>query len=64
MPRGPVSFTLRLLFIAALLGAWEWAVIFFQTPAYIVPAPSEHRLCHVQRHRQQPLRQPYRRNAE
>jgi NitT/TauT family transport system permease protein len=41
MPRGPVSFTLRLLFIAALLGAWEWAIIYFQTPAYIVPAPSQ-----------------------
>ena len=23
-----------------MLGLWEWAVIFFQTPAYIVPAPS------------------------
>ena len=30
---------LRLLFIAALLGVWEWAVFYFQTPAYIVPAP-------------------------
>jgi NitT/TauT family transport system permease protein len=40
MPRGPVSFTLRLLFIAALLGAWEWGIIYFNTPAYIVPAPS------------------------
>jgi NitT/TauT family transport system permease protein len=41
MPRGPVSFTLRLIFIAALLGAWEWAVIYFKTPAYIVPAPTQ-----------------------
>jgi NitT/TauT family transport system permease protein len=41
MRRGPVSFALRLAFIAALLGAWEWAVFFFQTPAYIVPAPSK-----------------------
>jgi NitT/TauT family transport system permease protein len=41
MPRGPVSFILRLIFIAALLGAWEWAVIYFKTPAYIVPAPTQ-----------------------
>lgn len=40
MRRGPVSFVLRLLFIAALLGVWQWAIVFFQTPAYIVPAPS------------------------
>jgi len=40
MRRGPVSFILRLLFIAALLAAWEGAVTYFQTPAYIVPAPS------------------------
>jgi NitT/TauT family transport system permease protein len=40
MARGPVSFMLRLLFIAALLALWEWAVYYFQTPAYIVPAPS------------------------
>jgi NitT/TauT family transport system permease protein len=40
MRRGPISFIFRLAFIAALLGAWEWAVVFFKTPAYIVPAPS------------------------
>ena len=40
MRRGPVSFVLRLLFIAGLLAAWEGAVAYFQTPAYIVPAPS------------------------
>jgi NitT/TauT family transport system permease protein len=40
MRRGPVPFVLRLLFIAALLGLWEWMVHFFQMPAYIVPAPS------------------------
>src|SRR5262245_64186100 len=41
MRRGPVSFTLRLLFMAALLTLWEWAVIYFGTPAYILPAPSK-----------------------
>src|SRR5262245_36438205 len=40
MRRGPVSFILRILFIAALLGLWEAAVFYFETPAYIVPAPS------------------------
>jgi len=40
MRRGPISFVLRLVFIAALLAAWEAAVFYFQTPAYIVPAPS------------------------
>jgi NitT/TauT family transport system permease protein len=40
MRRGPVSFVLRLLFIAVLLAAWEGAVVYFKTPAYIVPAPS------------------------
>ena len=40
MRKGPISFILRLAFIAALLGAWEWAVVFFKTPAYIVPAPT------------------------
>ena len=33
MRRGPVSFVLRLLFIAGLLAAWEGAVAYFQTPA-------------------------------
>jgi NitT/TauT family transport system permease protein len=41
MQRGPVSFVLRLLFIAALLGLWEYAIVYFKTPAYIVPAPSQ-----------------------
>jgi NitT/TauT family transport system permease protein len=40
MRRGPVSFILRLAFIALLLAGWEWAVFYFKTPAYIVPAPS------------------------
>jgi NitT/TauT family transport system permease protein len=40
MRYGSAAFVLRLLFIAALLGAWEWAVTYFQTPAYIVPAPT------------------------
>jgi NitT/TauT family transport system permease protein len=40
MRRGPIAFVLRLAFIALLLCAWEWAVGYFKTPAYIVPAPS------------------------
>ena len=41
MHRGPIAFCLRLAFIAALLGVWELAVMYFQTPAYLVPAPSK-----------------------
>jgi NitT/TauT family transport system permease protein len=40
MRGGPVSFILRLLFIALLLAAWEGAIVYLETPAYIVPAPS------------------------
>ena len=40
MRRGPIAFVLRLGFIALLLCAWEWAVGYFKTPAYIVPAPT------------------------
>ena len=36
MRRGPIAFVLRLAFIALLLCAWEWAVGFFKTPAYIL----------------------------
>lgn len=39
--RGPLAFVLRLAFIAALLGTWELAVMYFQAPAYLVPAPSK-----------------------
>jgi NitT/TauT family transport system permease protein len=40
MRGGPVSFVLRLFFIAGLLAAWQAAIVYFQTPAYIVPAPT------------------------
>jgi NitT/TauT family transport system permease protein len=40
MRRGPVSFVLRLIFIAALLVAWQSAIAYFGTPAYIVPTPT------------------------
>ena len=40
MRYGPVSFIARLIFIAALIGVWEWGVDYFQTPIYILPAPS------------------------
>ena len=30
--RGPLAFALRLAFIAALLGLWELAVAYFDTP--------------------------------
>ena len=40
MRHGPVSFIARLIFIAALIGVWEWGVDYFQTPIYILPAPS------------------------
>jgi len=39
-PRGPVAFVLRLAFIAALLGLWQLVVVWFELPAFIVPAPS------------------------
>jgi NitT/TauT family transport system permease protein len=41
MTRGPLAFGLRLLFIAALLGLWELAVVQLDVPAYMVPAPSQ-----------------------
>jgi NitT/TauT family transport system permease protein len=37
--RGPLAFTLRVVFIAALLGLWELAVWAFDWPAFLVPAP-------------------------
>jgi NitT/TauT family transport system permease protein len=40
MPRGPVSFVLRLGFLAALVGLWELAVRALDVPAFLVPAPS------------------------
>lgn len=39
--RGPLAFVLRLLFIAALIGLWELAVVGFDVPAFLVPAPSQ-----------------------
>jgi NitT/TauT family transport system permease protein len=39
--RGPMAFGLRLVFIAAIFGVWELAVAYFDTPAYLVPAPSK-----------------------
>jgi NitT/TauT family transport system permease protein len=39
--RGPLAFVLRLGFLAALAGLWELAVVYFELPAYIVPAPSK-----------------------
>jgi NitT/TauT family transport system permease protein len=39
--RGAGSFMLRLVFIAALLAFWEWAVVQFQVPAYILPPPTK-----------------------
>jgi NitT/TauT family transport system permease protein len=39
--RGPLAFGLRLLFIAALLGLWEFVVVQFAVPAFIMPAPSK-----------------------
>jgi NitT/TauT family transport system permease protein len=36
-----VSSILRLLLMAALLLVWEWAVVQFKMPAYILPAPSK-----------------------
>jgi NitT/TauT family transport system permease protein len=41
MTRGPLAFGLRLVFIAALIGLWELAVVVFDWPAYLVPAPSQ-----------------------
>jgi NitT/TauT family transport system permease protein len=37
---GPKHFTLRLLLIALVLGFWESAVLFFEVPQFILPAPS------------------------
>lgn len=39
--RKPVSFVLRLIFIGALLVAWEFAVDYLKIPAYILPAPTQ-----------------------
>lgn len=39
--RGPLAFCLRLVFLAALLGLWELAVVALDVPAFIVPAPSK-----------------------
>jgi NitT/TauT family transport system permease protein len=39
--RGSISFVLRLIFMALLLAAWEWAVIYFKVPAYILPPPTK-----------------------
>ena len=36
-----LSAILRICLMAAILAVWEWAVIFFQMPAYILPAPSK-----------------------
>jgi NitT/TauT family transport system permease protein len=38
--RGPVAFTLRLIFIAALFGLWELTVRWLEVPAFILPPPS------------------------
>jgi NitT/TauT family transport system permease protein len=40
MKRGPGSFALRLLLIAATLAVWEALVRLFAVPAFILPAPS------------------------
>src|SRR5262245_52131725 len=34
------NFTLRLLLIIATIGLWQGAVVYFQTPAYVVPSPA------------------------
>jgi NitT/TauT family transport system permease protein len=39
--RGPLGLALRVAFVAAVLGLWELAVVSFEMPAYIVPAPSK-----------------------
>lgn len=39
--QGPVAFGLRLVFIAALIGLWELAVVQLDVPAFLVPAPSK-----------------------
>lgn len=39
--RGPLPFGLRLIYIAALFGLWELAVVRLDVPAFIVPAPSK-----------------------
>jgi len=39
--RGSLAFGLRLIFIAALIGLWELVVMYFDLPAFIVPAPSK-----------------------
>ena len=39
--RGPVAFTLRLAFVAAVLGLWELVVVALEIPPYLVPAPSK-----------------------
>jgi NitT/TauT family transport system permease protein len=38
--RGSANFILRLLLLAAVVGFWQAAVTFFQTPAYLIPPPS------------------------
>jgi NitT/TauT family transport system permease protein len=40
-PRGPIAFALRLVFLAALVGLWQLAVMVFDLPAFIVPAPTD-----------------------
>jgi NitT/TauT family transport system permease protein len=39
--RGPRAFVLRLMFLAALAALWEAAVVYFELPAFVVPAPSK-----------------------
>jgi NitT/TauT family transport system permease protein len=38
--RGPLAFGLRLVFLAALLGLWQLAVVALDMPAFVVPAPT------------------------
>jgi NitT/TauT family transport system permease protein len=38
--RGPLAFTLRLAFVAAVLGLWELVVVALEIPPYLVPPPS------------------------
>lgn len=39
--RGPIAFSLRLVFIAAILGLWELIVAAFDVPAFLVPPPTK-----------------------
>jgi NitT/TauT family transport system permease protein len=40
VPRGPIAFGLRLVFIAALLGVSELLLVLLHTPSYLLPRPS------------------------